>query len=73
MIETSYSLSKTATKAAPPLLVILLVPAAKAALAAAGITLDDTALYSTALAVYGALIGLFNWTKNRNKGKKPNE
>ena len=67
--NTTYSIGKTATKAAPPLFVILLVPAAKAALSAAGITIDDTTLYTIALYGFSAIIGIINYLKNRNKGK----
>ena len=64
-----YSIAKTATKAAPAFIMILLVQAAKAAAAAAGITIDETTLTSAILAGYGAIIALVNWIKNRNKGK----
>lgn len=66
---TSYSFGKTATKAAPPLILIILVQAAKAALSASGITIDDATLYTIALGGYGAIIGFINYLKNRNKGK----
>ena len=67
--KNTYSIAKTATKAAPPLLVLLLVPAAKALLSAAGITMDDQQLYTIALSSYGGIIALLNWIKNRKKGK----
>lgn len=69
MDTNTYSIGKTATKAAPPLLLIVLIPAAKAALAAAGITLDEQTLYTIALGGYGAILAFINWIKNRNKGK----
>lgn len=69
MNPNTYSIGKTATKAAPPLLLIVLIPAAKAALAAAGITLDEQTLYTIALGGYGAILAFINWIKNRNKGK----
>ena len=62
-----YSPGKTAWKAAPPFIIIVLVNAAKAALQAAGIIVDDTTLFSAALAGYGALTGFINWIKNRKK------
>lgn len=65
----AYSIAKTVTKTARPLLVILIVPAAKAALAAAGILIDDAMLFNITIAIYGGLIGLNNWIKNRKKGK----
>lgn len=68
-MQDKYSIGKTASKAAPPFIVLLLVPALKAALEAAGITLDDQNLYSIVLAGYGSIIGLINWLKNKNRGK----
>lgn len=68
-MENKYSFGKTASKAAPPFLVLLLVPALKAALTAAGITLSDQDLYSIVLAGYGSVIALINWLKNKNRGK----
>ena len=64
---TIYSAGKTAWKAAPPFVIIILVNSAKAALAAAGITIDDQTLYTAALSGYGAIAGLINWIKNRKK------
>ena len=62
-----YSITKTAAKAAPSFIIILLVQAAKAALHAAGITIDDAQLYTVALAGTGALSAFINWLKNRKK------
>jgi len=62
-----YSIGKTATKAIPPFIVILIVNAAKAALNQAGITIDDQTLFNIGLAGYGALTALLNWIKNRKK------
>lgn len=69
MDEKPYSIQKTATKAAPPFIIMLIVQAAKAALQSTGVTIDDTTLYTIALGGYGAIIGFINYLKNRNKGK----
>lgn len=62
-----YSITKTAAKAAPSFVVILLVQAAKAALQAAGITIEESQLYAVALSGMGALTAFINWMKNRKK------
>jgi len=67
--ETSaYKIEKTAAKAAPAFVVIILANAAKAALQAAGITcIDDQTIFNIALAGAGAVLAFINWIKNRNK------
>jgi hypothetical protein len=62
-----YSIGKTALKATPPFIVILIVNAAKAALQQAGITIDDQTLFTIGLAGYGGYVALMNWIKNRKK------
>jgi flagellar biosynthesis protein FliQ len=62
-----YSIAKTAQKAAPPLVVIILVNALKAALQQAGISIDDQTLFTAALAGYAGFTALINWIKNRKK------
>jgi len=64
---TNYSIAKTATKAVPPFIIIILVNATKAALSAAGITVDDQTLFSATLAGYGVYAAFINWIKNRKK------
>lgn len=62
-----YSIGKTALKATPPFIVILLINATKAALQQAGITIDDQTLFTIGLAGYGGYVALINWIKNRKK------
>jgi hypothetical protein len=66
-----YKVSKTIAKAAPPLVLIVLIQALKAALSATNTQLSDDILYGAALAIYGGYIGLVNWIKNHKK--KPGE
>jgi len=65
--QEKYSIGKTALKATPPFIVIILVNAAKAALQQAGINIDDQTLYTIALTASGAYMALLNWNKNRKK------
>jgi GTP cyclohydrolase I len=65
--QLKYSIAKTATKAAPPFIIIILVNAMKAALNAGGITIDDQTLYTIALSGLGAVSAFINWIKNRKK------
>lgn len=64
-----YTVTKTITKAAPPLVLIILIQSLKAALRGQDVQLSDDLLYNAALAIYGGYIGLVNWIKNRKKGK----
>ena len=67
--QPKYNPLLTAKKASPPFLLILIIQAATAAAKAAGIEIDETTIYSIALAGYGGLIAFLNWLKNRKKGK----
>ena len=71
MAETiKYSISKTLGKAAPSIIVLVLVRVLKIALDAAGVTIDDTTLYSIAMAGVGAVTSFINWLKHRKDGVK---
>jgi len=63
-----YKVIKTISKAAPPLVLIVLIQSLKVALSGTNVQLSDDLLYSAALALYGGYIGLVNWIKNRKKG-----
>jgi hypothetical protein len=63
-----YQVTKTISKAAPPLVLIVLIQSLKAALSGTNIDISDDVIYTTALAIYGGYIGLVNWIKNRKKG-----
>jgi hypothetical protein len=65
--QAKYSIGKTAQKAAPPFVVLILANAAKAALKQAGIEIDDQTLFNIYLAGCGAYLALANWIKNRKK------
>ena len=65
--ETGYSIQKTIVKAAPSFITLIIVNALRAALQAAGITIDDQTLFSIAIAGAGAVTALINWIKNRKK------
>ena len=65
--EAKYSIAKTAYKAAPPFILIILVNAIKASLHAVNITISDQDIYTVALAGYGAVSAFINWIKNKHK------
>jgi hypothetical protein len=66
----TYSFTTTATKAAPPFIVLILVQAAKATLHALRINgITDDQLYTAALTGTAGIMAFINWLKNRNKGK----
>lgn len=62
-----YSFSKTVTKAAPPIAIVIAVRYAIAIAEQHGIKLDESDILSFAVAGYGAVIGFINYLKNRNK------
>lgn len=62
-----YKPSKTALKAAPPLIILFLLQSLRAALDAANVTISDEAIYNCALVLYSAFIGLVNYLKNRKR------
>ncbi len=65
-----YNPFKTARKAAPPLIVIILVRAAMEAAKTAGIHIDESVFWETAALGYSTIIALINWIKNHKKGKE---
>jgi hypothetical protein len=65
-----YSVKKTISKAAPPLVLIVLAEAVKATAKTQEIELSDDIVYKAAIAIYGGYLGLVNWIKNRKKGKQ---
>lgn len=68
---SNYQISKTAGKAAPALITIILVNAIQAALKAAGITLDDTTIWTIATAGLGGFTAFINWIKHRKDKAQP--
>lgn len=73
MAETiRYSIVKTAGKAAPSIIVLVLVRVLKIALDAAGVAIDDATLYTIAIAGIGAVTSFINWLKHRKDGKTEN-
>jgi hypothetical protein len=66
----SYNPYKTARKASPPLIIIILVRAVIEAARQAGIEIDENAVWEIAGAGYAGLIALINWIKNHKKGKE---
>jgi hypothetical protein len=63
-----YTVTKTISKAAPPIVLIILIQSLKAALKGQNIEVSDDIIYNAALALYGGYTGLVNWIKNRKKG-----
>ena len=62
-----YQPIKTAGKAVPPLLLVILVRAAIAALSQAGIEIDENTIWTIAAGGYGVLVAFINWKKNHKK------
>lgn len=62
-----YSFAKSAGKTVSPLVVLLIINAAKAALKQAGIDMQDDELYKIGLLGYAGYRALVNWIKNRKK------
>jgi hypothetical protein len=62
-----YSFTKTVTKAAPPVVLVVIVHTAIAIAEQHGVKLNESDILTVAVAGYGVVIGLKNWLKNRNK------
>jgi hypothetical protein len=63
----NYSVMKTAGKAAPSFVIIILVNAIMAALKQAGVTIEDSVVYNIAIAGVGAVASFINWLKHHKK------
>jgi hypothetical protein len=62
-----YSFTKTVTKAAPPILIVIIVRTLATAIEQYGIKMNEADIIALAVAGYGVIIGFKNWLKNRNK------
>jgi hypothetical protein len=67
--QDPYAVTKTISKAAPPLVLIILVQVLKGMLSGTNTEVSDDIIYSAALALCSGYLGLVNWIKNRKKGK----
>jgi hypothetical protein len=63
----NYSAKKTAGKAVPPLILIIVIRAAIAAVESAGIKIDENIFWTVATGGYAALVSFVNWLKNHKK------
>jgi hypothetical protein len=62
-----YSFTKTVTKAAPPILIVIILRTLAKAIEQYGIKMNEADIIALAVAGYGVVIGFKNWLKNRNK------
>jgi hypothetical protein len=62
-----YSFTKTVTKAAPPILIVIIVRTLVTSIEQYGIKMNEADIIALAVAGYGVVIGFKNWLKNRNK------
>jgi len=67
MLDQQYSPAKTIVKGIAPFLIPIISEATAATAASAGFEINKTVTYSCVTFVFGAIVSLKNWFKNRRK------
>lgn len=65
--EKVYSLKTTVAKGGVPIALVLAVKILVEVAKSQGLTIDDGTTLSIVMSGYGAIVGFFNWLKNRKK------